>query len=156
EIMYHPPPGGDEFLELKNISNAPVPLFDPAYPTNTWKLSGLSYTFPTNLTLPSNSFLLVVPTEPAAFRAKYGVPPGVLIVGPYPGQMQDSGERLELKRPDKPDTNGVPYITIDEVRYNDKAPWPLLADGFGPSLQRINSAAYGNDPANWLAAAPGL
>ena len=48
----------------------------------------------------------------------------------------------------------MPYITIDEVRYNDKAPWPLLADGFGPALQRLNPAAYGNDPANWLAAAP--
>src|SRR6185436_19300308 len=34
----------------------------------------------------------------------------------------------------------------------DKIPWPPAADGSGPSLQRKNSAAYGNDPANWEAA----
>ena len=68
--------------------------------------------------------------------------------------MQDSGERLELQRPDVPDTNGVAYITVDEVRYNDKAPWPPAADGSGPSLQRRVPAAYGNDPVNWEAAAP--
>ena len=33
EINYHPAPGGDEFIELLNISNAPVPLYDPAFPT---------------------------------------------------------------------------------------------------------------------------
>src|SRR6185436_266443 len=33
EIQYHPAPGGDEFIELKNITNAPVKLFDPLFPT---------------------------------------------------------------------------------------------------------------------------
>ena len=74
------------------------------------------------------------------------------MLGPISGVLQDSGERLELQRPDVPDTNGTPYITVDEVRYNDKAPWPAAADGSGPSLQRRSSAAYGNDPANWEAA----
>jgi hypothetical protein len=69
--------------------------------------------------------------------------------------LQDSGERLELTRPAPPTSNGVAAITVDEVRYNDKAPWPVLADGFGPSLQRLNPAAYGNDSVNWRAAAPG-
>jgi hypothetical protein len=156
EIMFHPPPGGDEFVELKNISGAAVELFDPGHPTNTWQFGGLNYAFAPGLTLETNAFLLIVPVDPATFRAKYGVPSGLQIVGPYSGQLQNSGERLELKRPGRPTTNGVPYITVDEVRYNDKAPWPALADGFGPSLQRINSAVYGNDPANWLAAAPSL
>src|SRR5439155_685771 len=57
EIMYHPPPGGDEFVEVKNISGAAVPLFDVVRPTNTWKFTGLNYTFPTNVTLESNAFL---------------------------------------------------------------------------------------------------
>jgi hypothetical protein len=68
--------------------------------------------------------------------------------------LQDSGERLELKRPDVPDTNGVAFVVVDEVRYNDKAPWPYAADGSGASLQRRSPAAYGNDPVNWQAAAP--
>jgi hypothetical protein len=54
----------------------------------------------------------------------------------------------------------TPYIDVDVVRYNDKAPWPTNADGFGPSLERLNAMAYGNDPVNWRAspgpASPGL
>jgi len=37
------------------------------------------------------------------------------------------------------------------VRYNDKEPWPTNADGFGPSLERLDAAAYGTDPINWRA-----
>jgi hypothetical protein len=152
EILYHPSLGGDEFIELKNLTTNTVRLYDPAHPTNTWKLTGAAYTFPTNLVLGSNQLLLIVALDPATFRAKYGVPASVPILGPYSGVLQDSGERLELQRPDLPDTNGVAYITVDEVRYNDKAPWPPAADGSGPSLQRKSAAAYGNDSANWEAA----
>jgi len=152
EIMYHPDTGDDEFVELKNITTNAVPLYDPANPTNTWRLSGLGYDFPTNTVLGANQLLLVVPSNPTAFRAKYSVPASVIIFGPYAGILQDSGERLELQRPDVPDTNGVAYITVDEVRYNDRSPWPAAADGSGPSLQRKNALAYGNDPANWEAA----
>jgi hypothetical protein len=56
EIMYHPITlvGGtpveyaeEEFIELRNITTNAVPLFDPAYPTNHWRLGGgVSFTFP--------------------------------------------------------------------------------------------------------------
>jgi len=32
--------------------------------------------------------------------------------------------------------------------------WPVDADGWGYSLSRILSSAYGNDPINWTAATP--
>ncbi len=152
EVMYHPDAGGDEFIELKNISANPVTLFDPAHDTNTWRLDGLGFTFPPNLTIGPGELLLITVADPVTFRAKYHVSSGLQIIGPSGGNLQDSGERLELKRPDVPDTNGVAYVTVDEVRYNDKAPWPAAADGSGPSLQRKNASAYGNDPANWDAA----
>jgi hypothetical protein len=129
-------------------------LFDPAFPTNTWKLDGLNYMFPTNLTLPAHGLLLIVAINPAAFIAKYSVSGTVPVLGPWLGSLQDSGERLELKRPDAPDTNGVPRILVDGVRYNDKAPWPPAADGGGPSLQRKFANHYGDDPINWQAAVP--
>jgi len=155
EIQYHPDAGDDEFIELRNITAEPVPLFDPAAPTNTWRLNGLGFIFPQGVTLGADSRLLIVPTSPAAFRAKYSVAPEVIILGPYAGQLQDSGERLELQKPGLPDTNGaVSHINVDVVRYNDKSPWPPVADGSGPSLQRINSLAYGNDPVNWEGASP--
>jgi hypothetical protein len=78
----------------------------------------------------------------------------VAILGAYSGGLQDSGERLKLQRPAPPDTNGPAFITMDEVRYNDKAPWPAAPDGSGASLQRLNVAAYGNDPINWTASSP--
>jgi hypothetical protein len=156
EIMYHPAPGYDEFVEIYNLSDAEVPLYDPAYPTNAWKLSGLGYAFSNNISVPAGGFLLLVATDPATFRAKYGISSGVQVIGPYPGVLQDSGERLRLERPDTPEvsSNGVvfvPYIVVDEVRYNDKLPWPLGADGEGPSLQRRAPTAYGNEPRNWFA-----
>lgn len=152
EIHYHPDTDGDEFLELKNISTNTVDFFDPANPFNTWFLSGIAYEFPYDVHLGPGELMLLVATDPDVFRAKYSVPSQVQILGPYLGVLQGSGERLQLQRPDVPDTNGVAYITVDEVRYNDKSPWPIAADGSGPSLQRRNSAAYGNDPANWEAA----
>ncbi|HWN94271.1 MAG TPA: lamin tail domain-containing protein, partial [Methylomirabilota bacterium] len=152
EIMYHPVATGDEFIELRNITPMAIPLFDPANPTNTWRVNGLGFTLPTNVVMASNGFALIVATNPAIFRAKYSVPESVTVLGPYAGLLQDSGEQLELQRPEVPDTNGIAYITVDEVRYNDKAPWPPGADGGGPSLQRRVPADYGNDPINWTAA----
>lgn len=154
EIHYHPTGDGDEFVELLNLTSSSVPLFDPAFPTSTWRVDGLDYTFPTNVVLAPNASLLVVATAPGAFRAKYSVPEEVAILGPYAGGLQDSGERLKLQRPAPPDTNGPAFITVDEVRYNDKAPWPPAADGTGLSLQRRTAPAYGDDPANWEAGGP--
>jgi len=154
EINYHPPAGGDEFIELLNITSNPVPMFDPANPTNTWKLNGLGYTFPTNINLGPAQLLLLVATNPAAFRTKYGVPGAVQTLGPFSGSFQNGGENLALQAPDSPNTNLVPYVTVEAVRYNDKAPWPPDADGGGASLQRRSALAFGNDPINWFAAAP--
>lgn len=156
EVMYHPAPGYEEFVELHNSSGAAVSLYDPTYPTNGWRVSGLGYTFSNNVTLGAGQYLLLVNTDPASFRAKYGVPGSVQILGPYAGNLQDSGERLKLERPDAPEigTNGsvtVPYIVVDEVRYNDRLPWPPGADGDGPSIQRTTPLAYGNEPTNWFA-----
>lgn len=154
EIHYNPGTNGDEFIELLNISTGSVPLFDPAFPANTWKVSGIGFTFPTNVTLAVGQPLLLVATNPASFRAKYGVSNSVVILGPYSGSLDNSGENLELQQPDTPNTNAVPYVTVEAVRYNDKLPWPAGADGAGLSLQRTFAWSYGNEPLNWLAAAP--
>src|SRR5438105_2239754 len=166
EIRYHPALGDAEFIELKSITNAPVKLYDPNYPTNTWRLHGIGFDFPTGAEIAPNGLLLVVGSDPAAFRAQYGVPAGVPVFGPFPGALQDGGETVALQRPDAPDldTNTgaifIPYIDVDVMRYDNKAPWPTNADGYGPSLERPNAAAYGHDPINWRAspgaASPGL
>jgi len=154
EIHYNPVPGGDEFVELLNVSGSAVPLFDPVNSTNRWSLSGFGFNFPANVSLAPDGLLLVVAGDPAAFRAKYGVPAAVAVLGPTTGNLQGSGERLELQAPDAPTTNGVPYYNVDDIRYNDRLPWPPAADGAGASLQRLVASSYGNEPTNWTAAVP--
>lgn len=62
--------------------------------------------------------------------ARCAVPAGVPVLGPVTNVLQDSGERLKLERPEGPDTHGVvPYVVVDEVRYNDAPPWSAAADG---------------------------
>src|SRR5690606_10956859 len=85
EIMYHPLDGSDEFLELANISNGLIPLYDPLNPQNTWRVDGIMWVFPEGVTLAANEVLLLVPIEPAAFRSRYGIPGDVQVYGPYLG-----------------------------------------------------------------------
>lgn len=168
EIMFHPPDLGtnanerDEFIELANFSAGPVPLFDPAAPTNTWHLrDAVDFDFPTGVTLPAGGRLLVVGFDPAAdpdslaaFLAVYGLAPGTPVYGPWSGKLSDAGERIALRRPDPPNTNEVPYILVEDVDYLPSAPWDAGADGTGRSLQRIALNRFANDPANWIAATP--
>ncbi|HTI97275.1 MAG TPA: lamin tail domain-containing protein [Dongiaceae bacterium] len=171
EIMYESKTNGvedpaGEFLELQNVSGDPVLLFDPAYPTNTWSVAAaVDYVFPTNVTLAAGARLLVVGFSPddaalaATFRARYNVPAEVPLYGPWSGRLANEGENVELVRPDMvqlpphPDAGYVPQIVVDHVAYGVAAPWPVATDG-STSLQRLVLNAYGNDPANWLAAAP--
>lgn len=159
EIHFHPGPpenpAYDSFVELKNIAATNVALFDPARPTNTWKLEGLGFTFPTNVSVPPGGFVILVASNAPLFISNHSVPTNVPVFAYGPaGSLQFDGERLSLTRPDAPDSNGTPHIVTDSVRYNDRAPWPAAADGSGPSLQRKSSNQYGDDPINWSAAAP--
>jgi hypothetical protein len=168
EIMYHPPGTNDalEFVELHNILGTPQPLFDPANPMNTWRMrKGVDFNFPTNTTIPAGGFIVLVNFDPAtdpvslsAFRAAYGS--SMTVLGPYSGKLDNSGEALELQKPDAPQTlpgpdfGLVPYIAVDRVVYSDAAPWPTTPDGFGNSLKRITPSSYGNDPVNWAGGIP--
>jgi hypothetical protein len=152
EIMYHPT-NGIEFIELANITGDPIPLFDPSNPTSTWTFSsGIQFTFPTNTFLEPWDVMLVTATNPATFRAVYTLPAFVQIFGPWQGSLNNSGESLKLRKPGTRELDGsVPAILADKVEYEPRGPWPMAADGLGPSLERILLYAYGNDPINWRA-----
>ncbi len=170
EVQYHPPDlAGDdddyEFIELANLSAAPVALFDVGQPQNRWSLrDAVAFTFPLNATLLASERVLVLPFDPATnavalsnFVAVYDVAPGTRLFGPYAGRLQNSGNSVELVKPlppvttPGPDFDVVPEVVMDRVNYTDNFPWPVAADGFGPSLQKRLLAGYGNEPTNWFA-----
>lgn len=155
EIHYHPEEGQPEFIELHNLTPAPVRLAETnlAGTVLGWRLRGLDFEFPTNATLPPDGRCLILNVDKAAFLASYSLPSDTLCFGPAPGTLQDSGERLELVKP-SPHTNGLSFVVIDSVRYNDRTPWPPAADGGGPSLHRREELGWADDPANWVAARP--
>jgi len=149
KIMYHPQTG-DEFVELTNITAAPVSLYDPEQPFNTWLLTGVIYQFPSGITVPPTGKILVTRGSPVALCANNTVPVGVQVVGPYPLDLADDGQTISLGKTSKPDPTGqIVYIDVDTVTYGDRSPWPFEPDGTGPALERITPTAYGNDPINW-------
>jgi hypothetical protein len=169
EIMYHPQPIDtndnvlEEFIELHNPGTEAVPLYHPVYPNLTWRIrDGVDFDFPPNITIPAGGYVLVVSFDPAvntaalqAFRARYpGLHPDAIVLGPYIGKLDNGSDDIELKQPDTPEGNDVPYVLVEHVRYRDVAPWPLGADGSTNSIQRRVMMAYGNDPTNWVAAVP--
>jgi hypothetical protein len=174
EIMFEPVPIGiynntdDEFIELRNITAQSVPLFDPARPTNRWRLrGGVGFDFPAGLNLAPEGLLVLVGFDPqtnwlalASFRARYGFDSTARILGPWSGHLNNAGDEIRLLKPGEPDiqaaskTEIVPYHLIDEVGYLNGRPWPTNATGSGLSISRRVPASFGNEPVNWAASRP--
>lgn len=155
EIMYHPDSDGNEFVEIYNNSASGVALSDG---TNTWKFDGaMEYQFPPGTVLAQGGYALIVSIDPDDFRSTYGVTnPAIQVFGPFSGNLNNEGESVELYKPGEPETNGyIPFILVEKIEYTDIAPWPSLADGQGPALERKDAWVYGNDPTNWVAVSIG-
>jgi len=170
EIMYHPDSNENaEYIELKNISDQPVTLYDFVQGAG-WKFNdGVEYTFDSSATIQAGGYLLIA-KDPAVFAEKYGdVPAGVDVLGPYAGQLDNSAEKLQLAKPSDidPETGVRHYIRVERVNYSDGShpdefesvdPWPGGADGNSMSLTSRDVTLYGNDSASWAASVitPGL
>jgi len=137
ELMYNPASGDaqEDFIELFNLS-----------PTASYDLqgfhftSGVSFTFPA-VTLGPRQYLVVCANQ-ARIRQVYGITNTVGDWDPATS-LDNGGERIKLVN-----TAGV---EVEDFTFDDRNPWPILADGFGHSLERRNPG-YDNDrPANWSA-----
>jgi hypothetical protein len=131
EIMYHPTdptaeedPAGTfsaadlEFIELYNYGSTSIPLAG-------FELTrGVTLVFGEDApTLPPKGLAVVVRDE-AAFRARYGSRPGVVIVDEFRGTLADGGETLILI--------GSFGEEIASFAYSND--WHPTTDGAGPSL----------------------
>jgi hypothetical protein len=156
EIMYNPSiDGASEYLELLNISDSPVSLFDNTT-GKAWQFSdGIDYEFPAGSPLVMAPGERVVLTRSlTAFNTEFNTPEGTRVFEWLTGKLSGGGETVQLARPGPfNDLNEVQYVRVDRVKFSNKAPWPIGPDGNGPSLTKIIENQYGNDYLNWRAAA---
>lgn len=139
EVMYHPAEPNDveraagfatddefEYLELTNISS----------PGNgvTLDLTGIAVSDGVTFAFNGGSLApgeqIIIAANESAFRARYGNLPK--IAGTFEGQLNNGGEALRLSN-----SQGT---TLIGFAYDDSLPWPVAADGTGPSLELINPA----------------
>jgi hypothetical protein len=167
EIMYHPAGTAPEYIELSNITAAPVALGNGA--GRAWRIRGaIEYSFPLGASIPAGGYALLIQgaaggdavAEAEAFRAARSVPANVTIFvynATDHGSLDNAGEKIYLDAP----TAGPllvfppPYLLVDAVKYENSSPWPALADGTGPSIAKIDSASYGNDADHWSTGSAG-
>ncbi|MED5587167.1 MAG: CotH kinase family protein [Verrucomicrobiota bacterium] len=145
ELMYNPAAGGSEFIEIKNISSSTVSL-------SGVEISGCGFIFPADTAdLNAGGLILLVSGDPAEFRDLHNIAGNVPIFGPYPGRLDNGGEKIRIKVPESSGVAGEPelLVSVDITDYEDNLPWPAEADGNGFSLQRVWPAGYGGEPLSW-------
>ncbi|MBI3799704.1 MAG: lamin tail domain-containing protein [Deltaproteobacteria bacterium] len=142
EIMYHPAEvnadtlqydsrDDAEFIEIHNVDTNSRDL-------TGWCFAGITFCFPGGSSIPAGGYL-VLAKNAAKFRTIYGLTAD----GQYGGSLSNSGEVVSLL-----EATGT---VVDAVPYADHAPWPVTADGGGPSLELIAVGADHADPYNWAA-----
>lgn len=154
EIMYQPAGEDSDYLELMNISDQPVPLYDPQNPQHTWALAYAvpnyfnAYFFPSNLIIAPRSIFLAVNGDVAAFRDRHSVPVNVAIV-PLVVRVDNFVEVGMVLSKVTGTATEPRYIPVDWVNPKRHWPWPVSADGSGSSLERLFPEQFGADPRNW-------
>lgn len=146
EIMYHPASNSlAEYIELYNTSD-----------TVTLDLTGVTFTGGVDFDFTGSAITSLAPGErvlvvrdPATFDATYGA--GLPVAGAFANAtaLSNGGEEIKLEDPGSG--------TIREFTYNDKAPWPISADGTGASLILIDpdTTPDHDEGTNWRAGNPG-
>lgn len=137
EIMYRALSKDAEFVELFNRQAA------CAFDLSGVKLEGADFAFAPGTFIQPNGYLVVAKNS-AAFAAAFGAT--IPVAGEYSGTLRRGGEALRLVRPGATEDKDV---IIDEVHYENTQPWPAEADGFGPSLQLLDSSQDNWRAANW-------
>jgi hypothetical protein len=132
EIFYHAPDDIEdlEYVELHNSGDQPVDLSGWAF------TRGMKFKFPPGTQIKAKGFLVLCRNR-ERFKEYYNTP----VAGVFDQPLSNKGERVELS-----DASGK---VVDAIRYSDSAPWPMGADGFSGSLERISPDENGEDSANW-------
>ncbi len=144
EIHYNPgdeQDGDSEFIELMNISAQSINLSGVSF------IEGIAFSFDDQASLAPGERMVLI-SDQVAFEAAFGN--AIAVGGIYTSRLANNGERVTLSAADG--------SIIQTIRYNDKDPWPAIADGGGYSLVLVAPTGASNPelPQNWRSSkAPG-
>ncbi|MEL7533861.1 MAG: lamin tail domain-containing protein, partial [Bacteroidota bacterium] len=150
EVNYrsHPAADAGDWIELHNPSLSPVDL-------SGWEIhdGDAYYQFPASIMIPPDGYMVVAQD---LFRFGVIFPYAINGLGGWNFGFSGDGERIVLLNQNR--------CLIDELRYNDSPPWPVEADGQGPTLALMspdldNSLAGSWAPSIWggaLTGTPGM
>lgn len=139
EINYH---SGEEenpgdWVELFNRKNEIIDL-------SGWSFSDENddhvFTFPDGFEIGPKAYI-VISEDIAAFRLVF--PDVENVIGDLGFGLNNGGEEIRLF--------ALEHVLVDAVRFDDEAPWPTEADGFGPTLELLDSDLDNRLAENWKA-----
>jgi len=144
ELMYHPISGNDDdqYIELYNKGTNSVSLAN-------WQFtSGITFTFPANITLAPGGYLVIARNITNLFASYTNLNSGNTL-GNFGGKLSPGGERVALAMPQL--LNGVTtlYVVEDEVTYGTGGRWGQWSAGGGSSLELIDPNSNHRLAANW-------
>jgi hypothetical protein len=135
EIHYNPNDGAGypdidyEFVEIFNNELVPVNLSGYTF------TAGFTFTFPPGSVINAGEYIVVAANSATYTGNGYQV-------FQYSGALNNSGEALTL-------STGA-SLEIESVTYDDANPWPVSANGAGPSAQLIDLSLDNTIGSNWF------
>lgn len=141
ELHYNPEWSGDfaqldtgNWVEIFNNGLTPVALdgFVLHHDGQQWTLPAA--------TLAAGGYLVLANTNALFAASRYGAIQSLSLPGL---KLDNAGGYISLV--------GQDGCLADSLIYNDKLPWPVAADGIGPSLSLLSPGLDNTDPANWVA-----
>ncbi|MCF8242326.1 MAG: lamin tail domain-containing protein [Melioribacteraceae bacterium] len=135
EINYNPVEAGTdstEFIEFYNPGESAVDL-------SNYSTTGVTFTFPDGAVIAAGGYM-VITVNASAFSDIYGYDADYEWTS---GGLSNSGETLTLL--------DAGSATVNQVTYDDAAPWPTSPDGGGPTLELIDASTDNTLAENWQA-----
>ncbi|MDG1260605.1 MAG: lamin tail domain-containing protein [Flavobacteriales bacterium] len=136
EIHYNPGPFplfddlDYEFIEIYNNDIVAVDL-------EGYTMGGVVFTFPVGASIAPGEYIVV------AINAPFYTGNGYQVFEMTSGGLGNGGETVSLF--------DAAANVVDEVAYDDAAPWAVSPDGQGPTLELNDPSLDNNDGANWHA-----
>jgi len=149
EILFNPRSGGEDFVEVYNVSQKYINL-------KGWKLANAEFEQDDSLTLKTqreitNSDLVLASNEYLVLTED-----NIVLIEQYPLGMAD--RFLEVDMPSYPNEEGIAVLLdssndiIDLFAYTETLHSPLLDDVDGISLERVSPFENTDNPDNWKSA----